>query len=89
MAKKSFNLEDKNKNLSGVNVLFASAVKEDSQQKEKVQPLETEYNEDEEITAYPLRMKKSWLKQLKIMSANNSVSVKDLVLTALAEKYKL
>lgn len=89
MAKKSFNLEDKNKNLSGVNVLFASAIKEDPQQKEKVQPLETDYNEDEEITAYPLRMKKSWLKQLKIMSANTRTSVKDLVLTALAEKYKL
>lgn len=89
MAKKSFNLEDKNKNLSGVNVLFASAVKEDPQEKEKVKPLEMEYNEDEEITAYPLRMKKSWLKQLKIMSANTRTSVKDLVLTALAEKYKL
>ncbi|RYY05881.1 MAG: hypothetical protein EOP43_07845 [Sphingobacteriaceae bacterium] len=89
MAKKSFNLEDKNKNLSGVNVLFASAVKENSQPKEKAEPLETDYNEEEEITAYPLRMKKSWLKQLKIMSANTSTSVKDLVLTALAEKYKL
>lgn len=88
MAKKSFDLEDKNKNLSGVNVLFASAVKEDKPQKENKQPSETEYKEDEEITAYPLRMKKSWLKQLKIMSANTSTSVKDLVLTAVAEKYK-
>jgi hypothetical protein len=89
MAKKSFNLEDKNKNFSGVNALFASAVKEDKQQKEDEQPLETEPNEDEEIAAYPLRMKKSWLKQLKIMSANTSISIKDLVLTAVAEKYKL
>ncbi|RYY07475.1 MAG: hypothetical protein EOP43_03155 [Sphingobacteriaceae bacterium] len=89
MAKKSFNLEDNNKNLSGVNVLFAPTVKEDKKQKENEQPLETEYNEDDEITTYPLRMKKSLLKQLKIMSANTRTSVKDLVLTAVTEKYKL
>jgi hypothetical protein len=88
MAKKSFNLEDNNKNLSGVNVLFAPTVKEDKQHKENEQPLETEYNEDEEITTYPLRLTKSLLRQLKIMSANTRISIKDLVLTAVAEKYK-
>jgi hypothetical protein len=89
MAKKSFNLEDNNKNLSGVNVLFAPTVKEDRKQEENEQPLEKERNEDDEITTYPLRMKKSWLKQLKIMSANTRTSVKDLVLTAVTDKYKL
>jgi hypothetical protein len=88
MAKKSFNLEDNNKNLSGVNVLFAPTVKEDRKQNENEQPLETERNEEDEITTYPLRMKKSLLKQLKIMSANTRISVKDLVLSAVAEKYK-
>lgn len=89
MAKKSFNLEDNNKNLSGVNVLFAPTVKEGSKQKETEQLLEIEYNEDEEITTYPLRMKKSLLKQLKIMSANTRISIKDLVLSAVTDKYKL
>lgn len=89
MAKKSFNLEDNNKNLSGVNVLFAPTVKEDNKQKKNEQLLEIEHNEDEEITTYPLRMKKSLLKQLKIMSANTRTSVKDLVLTAVTDKYKL
>lgn len=89
MAKKSFNLEDNNKNLSGVNVLFAPTVKEDIKQKENDQLVETKYNEDDEITTYPLRMKKSLLKQLKIMSANTRTSVKDLVLTAVTDKYKL
>jgi hypothetical protein len=88
MTKKNFNLEDNNKNMSGVNVLFSPTVKEDNKQKENEQPLETEYNENEEITTYPLRMKKSLLKQLKIMSANTRISVKDLVLSAVAEKYK-
>jgi len=83
MAKKSFNLEDKNKNLSGVNALFAAAAKEERQ------PAEAEYNEEEEIATYPLRMKKSWLKQLKIRSANTGTSIKDLVLAAITEKYGL
>lgn len=89
MAKKSFNLEDNNKNLSGVNVLFAPTVKEDNKQNKNEQLLEIEYNEDEEITTYPLRMKKSLLKQLKIMSANTRISIKDLVLSAVTDKYKL
>lgn len=86
MAKKTFNLEDKNKNLSGAAALFAPRTKEDNQQKEEIK--EKEYNEDEEITGYPLRMQKGWLRQLKIMSANTGTSVKDLILNAVAEKYK-
>ncbi|QJD98570.1 hypothetical protein HH214_21685 (plasmid) [Mucilaginibacter robiniae] len=87
MAKKTFNLEDKNKNLHGAAALFAPSSQEGKQQKEETR--EPEYNEDEEITGYQLRLQKGWLKQLKIMSANTDTSVKDLILNAVAEKYKL
>lgn len=86
MAKKTFNLEDKNKNLSGAAALFAPSSQENKQQKEETR--EPQYNEEEEITGYQLRLQKGWLKQLKIMSANTETSVKDLILNAVAEKYK-
>jgi hypothetical protein len=87
MAKKNLgNLEENNKNMTGVGALFNVPTKVDNTAKRKN---EAELEEEEEITGYPLRMKKGWLKQLKIMSANTGTSVKDLILNAVADKYHL
>ncbi len=87
MAKKDLgNLEENNKNMTGVGALFNVPAKVDNTAKRKS---EADLEEEEEITGYPLRMKKGWLKQLKIMSANSGTSVKDLILNAVADKYKL
>ena len=87
MAKKNLgNLEENNKNMTGVGALFNVPSKADNTAKRKN---EADLEEEEEITGYPLRMKKGWLKQLKIMSANSGTSVKDLILNAVADKYKL
>lgn len=85
MAKKNLgNLEENNKNMTGVGALFNVPPKVDNIAKRK-----NEAELEEEITGYPLRMKKGWLKQLKIMSANTGTSVKDLILNAVADKYRL
>lgn len=87
MAKKDLgNLEENNKNMTGVSALFNVPPKADNTTKRKS---EADLEEEEQITGYPLRMKRSWLKQLKIMSANCGSSVKDLILSAVDEKYKL
>lgn len=86
MAKRNLgNLEGNNKNMTGVGALFNAPSKVDDTAKRKN---EAELEEEDEITGYPLRMKKGWLKQLKIMSANSGTSVKDLILNAVADKYK-
>ena len=87
MAKKDLgNLEESNKNMTGVGALFNVPSKVDETAKRKN---EADLDEEEEITGYPLRMKKSWLKKLKIISANTGTSVKDLILNPVADKYNL
>jgi len=87
MAKKNLgNVEENNKNMTGVGALFAVSPKSEESAKRKN---EADLEDDEEITGYPLRMKKSWLKKLKIISANTGTSVKDLILNPVADKYKL
>lgn len=87
MAKKNLgNLEESNKNMTGVGALFHVSPKTEELAKRKN---EADLEDDEEITGYPLRMKKSWLKKLKIISANTGTSVKDLILNPVADKYNL
>jgi hypothetical protein len=87
MAKKNLgNLEESNKNMTGVGALFNVSPKTEELAKRKN---EADLEDDEEITGYPLRMKKSWLKKLKIISANTGTSVKDLILNPVADKYNL
>ncbi|MEN0056851.1 MAG: hypothetical protein AAGC65_24445 [Mucilaginibacter sp.] len=87
MAKKNFgNIEENQKNLTGANALFNTPSKDEKAAKRKS---DAELEEEEEVTGYPLRMKKAWLKELKIMSANRGESVKNLILQAIAEKYHL
>lgn len=87
MAKKNLgNLEESNKNMTGVGALFNVSAKTEELAKRKN---EADLEDDEEITGYPLRMKKSWLKKLKIISANTGTSVKDLILNPVADKYNL
>jgi hypothetical protein len=87
MAKKNLgNLEESNKNMTGVSALFnvSPKIEETAKGKNKA-----DSEDEEEITGYPLRMKKSWLKKLKIISANTGTSVKDLILNPVADKYNL
>jgi hypothetical protein len=87
MAKKNLgNLEESNKNMTGVSALFDVSPKIEETAKGKN---EADSEDEEEITGYPLRMKKSWLKKLKIISANTGTSVKDLILNPVADKYNL
>lgn len=85
MAKKNLgDLEDNNKNLGGVSALFNSPLKENTTGagKPAVSP------EDETVT-YPLRMKKSALKALKILGAQQGVTVKELITSVLEKEYDL
>lgn len=85
MAKKNLgDLEDNNKNLGGVSALFNSPKKEEPAKEEKLQPLP-----EEEVVTYPLRLKKSALKALKIMAAQRSVTVKELILSVVEREYDL
>jgi hypothetical protein len=87
MAKKNLgNLEESNKNMTGVGALFNVSPKVEETAKGKK---EADLEDEEEVTGYPLRMKKSWLKKLKIISANTGTSVKDLILNPVADKYNL
>ncbi|AMP99618.1 hypothetical protein AY601_2734 [Pedobacter cryoconitis] len=85
MAKKNLgDIEDNNKNLGGVSALFNSPSKESSTKEEKqiVQP-------DEEIVTYPLRLKKSSLKALKILGAQRGVTVRELILSLVEKEYEV
>jgi predicted DNA binding CopG/RHH family protein len=85
MAKKNLGeLEDNNKNLSGVSALFNSPSKENTVEAAKTAP----QPEDETVT-YPLRMKKSALKALKILGAQRGITVKDLINSVLEKEYDL
>lgn len=85
MAKKNLgDIEDNNKNLGGVSALFNSPSKEVAAKEEK-RDLPTE----EETVTYPLRLKKSALKALKILAAQRSVTVKELILSVIEREYDL
>lgn len=84
MAKKNLgDIEDNNKNLGGVSALFNSPSKE-TVKEEKVAP-----KADEETVTYPLRMKKSSLKALKILGAQKGITVKDLIMSVIEKEYDL
>lgn len=85
MAKKNLgDIEDNNKNLGGVSALFNSPSKDNNTKEEKqvVQP-------DEEIVTYPLRLKKSSLKALKILGAQRGVTVRELILSLVEKEYEV
>jgi hypothetical protein len=85
MAKKNLgDIEDNNKNLGGVSALFNSPSKENSTKdgKQELQP-------EEEIVTYPLRLKKSSLKALKILGAQRGVTVRELILTLVEKEYEV
>jgi len=84
MAKKNLgDIEDNNKNLGGVSALFnsPSAIAD----KTAKQTLLAE----DEIVTYPLRMKKSTLKALKILGAQKGITVKELILSVIEKEYEL
>jgi len=84
MAKKNLgDIEDNNKNLGGVSALFNSPKKEDNTGGK--QAVLTE----EEIVTYPLRLKKSALKALKILGAQKGITVKELILSVIEKEYDL
>lgn len=85
MAKKNLgDLEDNNRNLGGVSALFNSPSKET-----RANPVKEDPAAGEEIVTYPLRMKKSALKALKILGAQEGITVRDLILKVIEKEYKL
>jgi predicted DNA binding CopG/RHH family protein len=85
MAKKNLgDIEDNNKNLGGVSALFNSPSKEIPTKAGKPEPLA-----EEETVTYPLRLKKSALKALKILAAQRGVTVKELILSVVDKAYDL
>ena len=85
MAKKNLgDIEDNNKNLGGVSALFNSPSKEIITKAGKPEPLA-----EEETVTYPLRLKKSALKALKILAAQRGVTVKELILSVVDKAYDL
>lgn len=84
MAKKNLgDIEDNNKNLGGVSALFNSPSRESVAQQGKGNLTE------EETVTYPLRMKKSALKALKILGAQKGITVKELILSVIEKEYDL
>lgn len=85
MAKKNLgDIEDNNKNLGGVSALFNSP-KKLAEGKENKEPAPS----DEETVTYPLRLKKSALKALKILAAQRGVTVKELIMSVIEKEYEL
>jgi len=85
MAKKNLgDLEDNNKNLGGVSALFNSPLKENASTGGKQAP-----RLEEETVSYPLRLKKSSLKALKILGAQRGITVKELILSVIEKEYDL
>ncbi|HEY0174983.1 MAG TPA: hypothetical protein VGC08_01315 [Pedobacter sp.] len=85
MAKKNLgDIEDNNKNLGGVSALFNSPSKENIAIAGKQAP-----QQEEETATYPLRLKKSALKALKIMAAQRDVTVKELIMSVIEREYDL
>jgi len=84
MAKKNLgDIEDNNKNLGGVSALFNSPSKENASAGKQVTKA------DDETVTYPLRMKKSSLKALKILGAQKGITVKELILSVIEKEYDL
>lgn len=84
MAKKNLgDIEDNNKNLGGVSALFNSPSKESTVSGKPAVAAE------EETVTYPLRMKKSALKALKILGAQKGITVKELILSVVEKEYDL
>jgi len=85
MAKKNLgDIEDNNKNLGGVAALFNSPKKEVAAPEIIKDPAI-----DEETVTYPLRMKKSALKALKILGAQRGVTVKELIMNLVEKEYDI
>jgi hypothetical protein len=85
MAKKDLSgIEDNVKNLGGVAALFNSPKKEEPSTIADDKAVQ----EDETVT-YPLRMKKSSLKALKILGAQQGITVKELILSVIEKEYNL
>jgi predicted DNA binding CopG/RHH family protein len=85
MAKKNLgDIEDNNKNLGGVSALFNSPLKDTTKKETKPAP-----SAEEEIVTYPLRLKKSALKALKIMGAQKGITVKELIMSVVEKEYDL
>ena len=85
MAKKNLgDIEDNNKNLGGVSALFNSPLKEAAKKETKPVPAS-----EEEIVTYPLRLKKSALKALKILGAQKGITVKELIMSVVEKEYDL
>jgi predicted DNA binding CopG/RHH family protein len=85
MAKKNLgDIEDNNKNLGGVSALFNSPLKESAKKDTKAAPAA-----EEEIVTYPLRLKKSALKALKILGAQKGITVKELIMSVVEKEYDL
>lgn len=84
MAKKNFGeIEDNNKNLGGVSALFNSPAAEPAKGGNQ-NPVP-----EEETVTYPLRLKKSALKALKILGAQRGITVKELILSVVEKEYDL
>lgn len=84
MAKKNLgDIEDNNKNLGGVSALFNSPLKENTTNAKQA-PLP-----EEEIVTYPLRLKKSALKALKILGAQQGITVRELIISVIEKEYEL
>lgn len=85
MAKKNLgDIEDNNKNLGGVSALFNSPTKQADTKEEKQAAAP-----EEETVTYPLRLKKSSLKALKILGAQQGVTVRELILSVIEKEYDL
>ena len=85
MAKKNLgDLEDNNKNLGGVSALFNSPQKLADGKENKEMP-----SAEEETVTYPLRLKKSSLKALKILAAQRGATVKELIMSVIEKEYEL
>ncbi|WP_316820594.1 hypothetical protein [Pedobacter gandavensis] len=86
MAKKTLDgIEDNNRNLGGVSALFNAPTKESTVTKSEKQGLPS----DDDIVTYPLRLKKSALKALKILGAQQGITVKDLIMKVVEKEYDL
>jgi len=84
MAKKNLgDLEDNNKNLGGVSALFNPPKKVADGKEDKPS------SSEEETVTYPLRLKKSSLKALKILAAQRGATVKELIMSVIEKEYEL
>jgi len=85
MAKKNLSgIEDNVKNLGGVSALFNSPSREEATKTESQST-----SADDETVTYPLRLKKSALKTLKILGAQRGVTVRELIMSVIEKEYDL